>query len=474
MSLRKDFLWGGAVAAHQLEGSYNVDGKGISVADVMTAGTHGVEREITDGILPNKNYPNHEAIHFYDNYQEDIRLFHELGFKCFRTSIAWTRIFPQGDEDEPNELGLQFYDRLFDECIKYGIKPVITLSHFEMPFYLVKKYGGFRNRKCIDFFVKFATVCFERYKNKVEYWMTFNEINNQTNYQSDFATFTNSGIVYQEGEDREQIMYQAAHYELVASAEAVKIGREINPNFKIGCMLALCPIYPFSCNPKDMMASTVAMQRRNYFGDIQVRGKYPNFMLKYFERKNFKLDITKEDLDILQQGTVDYIGFSYYMSFSIKASDKTNLEYNEANDLVKNPYVPASDWGWQIDPLGLRYTMNWLFNRYQLPLFIVENGLGAFDKVEADGKIHDTYRVDYLRSHIETMIACIEEDGVDCIGYTPWGPIDLVSAGTGEMEKRYGFIHVDKNNKGEGTLKRSKKDSFDWYKEVIASNGKKL
>lgn len=299
---KADFLWGGAVAAHQLEGGWNEGGKGISVADVMTAGAHGVPREITNGVLPGKNYPNHEAIDFYHRYKEDIKLFAEMGFKCFRTSIAWTRIFPKGDELEPNEAGLKFYDDLFDECLKYGIEPVITLSHFEMPFHLVTEYGGWRNRKLIDFFVRFAEVVFRRYQHKVKYWMTFNEINNQANFHEDFAPFTNSGLKYEPGEDREPVMFQAAHYELVASALAVKAGRDINPSLRIGCMIAMCPIYPLTCAPDDMMMAMNAMHRRYWFTDVHVRGKYPQHLLNYFARRGFTLDITEEDNAALTQG----------------------------------------------------------------------------------------------------------------------------------------------------------------------------
>ena len=474
-SLRKDFLWGGAVAAHQLEGGWNKGGKGVSVADVMTVGANGVPREITNGVLQGKNYPNHEGIDFYTHYKEDIKLFAEMGFKCFRTSIAWTRIFPQGDESEPNELGLKFYDELFDECLKYGIEPVITLSHFEMPYHLVTEYGGWRNRKMIDFFVRFAEVCFTHYKDKVKYWMTFNEINNQANYNEDFAPFTNSGIAYQPGENREKIMYQAAHYELVASALAVKMGHEINPDFQIGCMIAMCPIYPLSCKPEDMMMSVSAMHKRYWFTDVHVRGYYPAYLEKYFQRKGFNLDITVEDKLLLLEGCVDYIGFSYYMSFTTESkSDNPQYDYDESKDLVRNPYVKASDWGWQIDPVGLRYAMNWFYDRYQLPLFIVENGFGAIDQLNSDGTIDDDYRIDYLKAHIKAMKTAVEEDGIDLLGYTPWGCIDLVSAGTGEIKKRYGFIYVDKDNEGQGTLKRSKKKSFDWYKQVIATNGEQL
>lgn len=473
--LPDNFLWGGAVAAHQLEGGWQEDGKGPSVADVMTIGSKDKPREITDGVLPGKNYPNHEAIDFYHRYKEDIAFFAEMGFGCFRTSIAWTRIFPKGDETEPNEAGLQFYDDLFDECLKYGIEPVVTLSHFELPYYLVTQYGGFRNRKCIDFFVRFATVCFERYKNKVKYWMTFNEINNQANFNEDFAPFTNSGIAYKPGENREEIMYQAAHYELVASAQAVKIGHEINPNFQIGCMIAMVPIYPATCKPADVLMAQKAMEKRYYFTDVHVHGFYPNHVLKYWERKGFKIDFTEKDTEDLLEGCVDYIGFSYYMSKAIaQVRGNDAFDYDESTQDTPNEYLVASDWGWQIDPEGLRYSMNWFTDMYHLPLFIVENGFGAYDQVEADGSIHDDYRIAYLRDHISEMKKAVFEDGVDLIGYTPWGCIDLVSAGTGEMDKRYGFIYVDKNNAGEGTFKRSKKDSFEWYKSVIASNGEIL
>jgi len=364
---------------------------------------------------------------------------------------------------------------LFDECLKHNIEPVITLAHFEMPYHLVKEYGGWRNRKLIDFFVNFATVCFNRYKDKVKYWMTFNEINNQADYTNKFSVFSDSGILFKDGENKEETMYQAAHYELVASAKAVEIGHKINPNFKIGCMIAMCPVYPYSCAPDDILMAQKAMQRRYYYADVHVFGKYPVNILAYWKKKNFKIDFTDEDAQILKRGCVDYIGFSYYMSFAIKhKDDNPNYEYREATDLVSNPYVEKSDWGWQIDPKGLRYGLNWFTDHYHLPLFIVENGFGAVDKIEENGEINDDYRIDYLKQHIEQMKLAVEDDGVDLMGYTPWGCIDLVSAGTGEMKKRYGFIYVDKDNDGNGTLARSKKKSFNWYKKVIESNGEIL
>lgn len=472
--LRKDFLWGGAVAANQLEGGWNKGGKGVSVIDVMTAGANGVPREITDGVIPGKNYPNHEAIDFYGHYKEDTKLFAEMGFKCFRTSIAWTRIFPNGDDEQPNEEGLRFYDDMFDELLKYGIEPVITLSHFEMPYHLAKEYGGWVNRKVIGFFVKFAEVVMKRYKDKVKYWMTFNEINNQSNVDADIFGWTCSGVRFSEYENKKEVMYQAAHHELVASAMVVKMGHEINPDMKIGCMCSFVPFYPYSCNPADIMTATECMHERFHFMDTHVRGHYPAYSLKEWEREGYQIKMEPEDEAILAEGKVDYIGFSYYMTNAVKAdvkNDTTQATDGSSSNSVPNPYVKASEWGWQIDPVGLRYALVTMYERYEIPLFIVENGFGDIDVLKEDGTCEDDARIAYLKAHIEEMKKAVEIDGVDLLGYTPWGCIDLVSFTTGEMKKRYGFIYVDKNNDGSGTLKRSKKKSFDWYKNVIASNG---
>ena len=468
---------GGAVAAHQVEGGYNKGGKGISIVDVLTGGAHGIDRVITDSIEEGKYYPNHEAVDFYGHYKEDIALFAELGFKCFRTSIAWTRIFPKGDESTPNEDGLKFYDDLFDELLKYNIEPVITLSHFEMPYHLVKNYGGWRNRKLIDFFVNFCEVVMNRYKDKVKYWMTFNEINNQSITTNPIYAFTNSGIIYEEQEDKEEVMYQAVHYEFVASAKVVKIGHEINPEFKIGCMVAAMPSYPYSCNPEDMIKFVESNREQLMFTDVHVRGHYPRHTLKLWERKNYNLDITEEDKKILKEGIVDFIGCSYYLTTVVTADKTMKTTGNDSAgkaDVVENPYLKISDWGWNIDPVGLRFYLNQLYDKYELPIFIVENGFGAEDVLKSDNTVDDDYRIEYLASHIREMKNAIEIDGVDVIGYTVWGCIDPVSFTTGEMKKRYGFIYVDKNNDGSGTLKRYKKKSFDWYKNVIKFNGEIL
>lgn len=475
--LPKNFLWGGALAAHQVEGAWNEAGRGMSIADVMTAGGNGISRKITEGILENEYYPNHEAIDFYHHYKEDIQLFKEMGLKCLRTSISWSRIFPNGTEQEPNEAGLQFYDDLFDELIKNGIEPVITLSHFEMPYNLYKEFGGFGNKDVIPLFVKFAKCVFTRYKDKVTHWMTFNEINNQADGQEDLHVWTNSAMILKETDNKEEVVFQAAMNELIASAYAVREGKKINPNFKIGCMMAYVPIYPHSCNPNDMIASLKINERRYFYSDVHVRGEVPSYTKKYWERNNYNIEISEEEKAVLKEGTVDYIGFSYYMSGTV-STDMTiegipNKDF-KGTQMVRNPYIESSDWGWPIDPVGLRYILNTVYQRYNVPLFIVENGFGAYDQLDENNFIKDDYRIDYLSKHIEQMELAIVEDGVDVIGYTPWGIIDIVSFGSGEMEKRYGMIYVDKDNKGEGTLKRSKKMSFDWYKNVIATNGAEL
>lgn len=473
----KDFLWGGAAAAHQFEGGWNQGNKGPSVADVMTAGSVNEPRKITDTIEDDQFYPNHEAIDFYHRYKEDIALFAEMGLKCFRTSINWTRIFPQGDEAEPNEEGLQFYDDVFDELLKHNIEPVITLTHFEMPLHLARKYDGFRNRKVIDFFVKFAETVFVRYKDKVKYWMTFNEINNMMDYSNPIFLWTNVGVQVQEGENPKEVMYTTAHHVLLASALAVAKGKEINPDFEIGAMVSHVPIYPINSDPENVMFAEESMRLRYFFPDIQVRGYYPNYALKEFERENLNIPILDGDKESLAKGKVDYLGFSYYMSNAIDVKTE-NHKQNEVHGSipfkVENPYIEESDWGWAIDPIGLRYTLNRFWDRYQIPLFIVENGFGAVDSIEEDGSIKDATRINYLKEHIEEMSKAVNYDGVELMGYTPWGIIDLVSFTTGEMKKRYGMIYVDRDNKGNGTLDRSKKDSFDWYKKVIESDGEVL
>ncbi|MDR1470185.1 MAG: 6-phospho-beta-glucosidase, partial [Spirochaetaceae bacterium] len=453
MSFPKGFLWGGAIAANQAEGAYREDGKGLSCADVMRGGK-GRMAEIADSRAlrrtiekPEGFFPSHEAIDFYRRYKEDIALFAEMGFKVFRTSIAWSRIFPNGDDAQPNEKGLAFYDSLFDECRKHGIEPLVTISHYESPLALTKKYNGWASRELIPLFERYARVLFKRYKDKVKYWLTFNEING-----TQFFPFFGTGALIDNPAENRQPVYQASHNQLVASALAVKACHEIIPGAKIGNMIAAMMIYPYSCRPEDVWLKTKEERKTYFYSDVQARGSYPAYMERLFERERIVLERGPEDARILREGTVDFISFSYYMSMT--ASSDPALAGAEGNLFggVKNPYLESSEWGWQIDPLGLRTLLNNLYDRYQKPLFIVENGLGAKDVVEADGSVNDDYRIDYLRDHIKAMKAAVEEDGVDLMGYTPWGCIDLVSASTGEMSKRYGFIYVDKDDEGKGTL----------------------
>ena len=471
----ENFLWGGATAANQMEGAYREDGKGLTIADVLPGGKVRLERIAGKAPLEidiiKYTYPNHEGIDFYHRYKEDIALFAEMGFKCYRMSISWARIFQNGDEDTPNEKGLKFYDQVFDELLTHGIEPVVTISHYEMPLYLAKEYGGWQDRRLIGYFERYAKVLFERFKSKVKYWITFNEIN------SAFMMPVMSLGFSCERDDpkRNQAIFQALHHQFIASALAVKACREIIPGVKIGSMMIAAPVYPYSSNPADILCALQEDQKMNYYcTDVQVRGRYPAFSRRIFEESGVKLDIKDGDLEIIAQGTVDYISFSYYMSRTEKAQ-KTTEEQSMGNMLsgVKNPYLEASEWGWEIDPAGLRITLNQLYDRYQVPLFIVENGLGATDKVEDDGSINDDYRIAYMQSHLAAAADAIA-DGVDLIGYTSWGCIDLVSAGTGQYSKRYGFIYVDKHDDGSGTLERSRKKSFFWYKGVIASNGEAL
>lgn len=471
MSLPKNFLWGGATAANQCEGGYLEGNKGLGTVDVIPWGEH--RRAVMLGKLhyndlPEDAYfPSHEAIDLYHNYKEDIKLFAEMGFKCYRFSFAWSRIFPTGEEAEPNEEGLAFYEAFIDELLSYNIEPVVTICHFDVPLALEQKYGSWRSRKLIDSYVRYCEVIFKRFKGKVKYWMTFNEINMLMH-----LPFMGAGIMFRDGEDEVQVKYQAAHNELVASALATKLAHEIDPNNKVGCMLAAGQYYPYSCNPEDVFDAMEKDKGNYFFIDVQSRGAYPNYAKRFLERNQIHIEMDPDDERILRENTVDYIAFSYYTS-RLTSANPDICEKTAGNVIagLRNPHLKASEWGWQIDPLGLRITMNALYDRYQKPLFIVENGLGAVDTLTEDGTVEDDYRIAYLEAHIKAMTDAVEIDGVDLIGYTPWGCIDLVSASTGEMKKRYGFIYVDKDNEGYGTLKRYKKKSFEWYKNVIKNNG---
>ena len=461
------FLWGGAVSANQCEGAYDVDGKGLSIADCMTRGSKTAPRQFTHGLIPGEYYPSHEAIGFHDRFKEDIKLFAELGFKCFRTSINWTRIFPSGDEKEPNEAGLRFYDALFDECLKYGIQPLVTISHYELPVGLIEKYGSFKSRETIECYLRFCETLFRRYRNKVKYWITFNEIN-VIQLKPELAV----GIRL-EAKPLTDI-YTAAQHMLLASAKAVCLAHAINPDFSLGMMMLYPSFYADTCRPEDQLLTLEAAESHYFYSDVQVRGHFSKRSKQFLRRSEIPYLMTEEDEKILAAGTVDFVGLSYYNSNVVSASSHRDISPGNMLNTFNNPYLKASEWGWSIDPIGLRIALNNLYARYERPLFIVENGLGAEDVVSADGCIHDDYRIAYIREHIKQMAAAIAEDGVELIGYTIWGCIDLVSAGTGEMKKRYGLIHVDRDDDGNGSLERRKKDSFYWYKKVIASNGQDL
>ena len=472
MPFPEGFLWGGATAANQCEGAYDEGGRGLANVDVAPVGPDRRavvtgERKMFD-FDDEHFYPAKGSIDMYHRYKEDIALFAEMGFKCYRLSIGWTRIFPNGDEDQPNEEGLAFYEDLFRECRKHGIEPLVTITHFDCPMHLIREYGGWRNRKMIDFYERLVRVLFTRYKGLVKYWLTFNEINMLLH-----APFMGAGICFEPGENREAVKYQAAHHELLASAIATKIGHEVDPENKIGCMLASGSVYPRTCKPEDVWAAMEFARENYFFIDVQSRGAYPNYALKKMERDGVMPKMERGDTEILAAYPVDFISFSYYNTRCMSA-DAADTSEGNMFETAKNPYLEETEWGWPIDPKGFRTTINEIYDRYQKPLFVVENGLGAVDEPDENGYVADDYRIDYLRAHIEQMKLAIEEDGVPMLGYTTWGPIDLVSAGTGEMKKRYGFIYVDRDNEGNGTLERSRKKSFDWYKKVIATNGEDL
>lgn len=472
MPLRSDFLWGGALAANQCEGGFDQGGRGLANADLLPFGEGRIAVIRGDDVPleaePGRYYPAREAIDFYHHYREDIALFGEMGFKALRLSIAWSRIFPNGDDAEPNEEGLAFYEDVFRVCREQGIEPVVTLNHYDMPMHLVTAYGGWRNRALVEFFERFARTVFTRYAGQVRYWLTFNEINIMTS-----ACFMGAGIIFHEGEDRYRSIYSAVHHVLVASARAVRVCHEFVPGGQIGCMLNAGIYYPATCNPADVKAAQDENRKHYMFTDVQVRGVYPCYVLKEYERQGFKIPWDEDDREVLAANTVDFVSFSYYSTRVVEA----NAEGKYDSNLLKsapNPYLKLEPWGRFIDPLGLRITMNDIYDRYQKPLFIVENGLGAVDEPNEEGYIEDNYRIEYLRAHLKAMKDAVEEDGVDLMGYTCWGPIDLVSVATGQMSKRYGFIYVDLDDEGNGTRKRTKKKSFDWYKKVISSNGEDL
>lgn len=481
----KNFLWGGAVAANQCEGAFLEDGKGLNVSDVSKGLLNtpkmkwNKDKWVAD--IENENILNHKGIDFYHHYKEDLALMKEMGFKAFRTSISWARIFPNGDEEIPNEEGLKFYDNLFDEMNKLGIEPVVTLSHYETPLHLLTEYGGWLNEKMIEYWQNYVSIVFNRYKGKIKYYLTFNEINNL--FKIPFAA---GGVLDIHPKHTEKVnedltkkdLYQAAHYIALANAKTVKLIHEIDPNAKIGAMLSLSSLvtYPKTCNPSDVIAAMNFQHQQMFFLDLFCKGIYPGYAKREWDELDIKPKMNDGDLELIKNYTVDYIAFSYYKSCVISDGEvmktDTGGAYGANNEYIKI-YSPEP-WRWPVDPKGLRYLCNFLNDHYNLPLFIVENGIGLKESLNDGTVLEDEFRIEYVKEHLKQLKEAIK-DGCDVIGYLYWGPIDIISAGTGVIDKRYGFVYVDLNNDGSGTFKRYKKTKcFNWYKNVISSNGENL
>ena len=476
------FLWGGATAANQIEGGWREGGKGWSVsdaarahfdADVKDYSRHNqiTTRDIEEALAHPEdevNYPKRHGSDFYHHYKEDIALMAQMGFKVYRMSIAWSRIYPNGDDEQPNEEGLQFYDDVFDELKKYSIEPLVTMSHYEPPLNLVLNYDGWYSREVVGFFEKYVKTICERYKHKVKYWLTFNEVDSMIRHP-----YTTGGLIEDRfpGKNFEEVCYQAMHHQFVASALATKICHEIIPDSQVGCMITKLTYYPYTCKPEDVLETQRRMRSIYAYSDTQVFGEYPSTLLSYYKNHNIHIVKQPGDDQIMKQYPVDFVSFSYYMS-SCVAADETGLDVTPGNTIlaVKNQYLETSEWGWQIDPIGLRISLVDLYDRYRKPLFVVENGLGAKDELTSDGQVHDPYRIDYLRKHFKCMLDAIEEDGVELMGYTSWACIDLISESTKQISKRYGYIYVDLDDLGNGTYNRIRKDSFYWMQKVIENN----
>jgi 6-phospho-beta-glucosidase len=468
MKMRADFLWGGSIAAHQCEGAFEADGKGLAIMDLVSVGDFGDVRAIHETIHEGVRYPSHTGIDFYHHYREDIKLLAELGFKALRISIDWSRIFPKGDEPEPNEKGIAFYQAVVDELLKYNIEPIVTLYHFEMPIHLVTQYGSWANRKVVDYYVRYCQTMFNSLKGKVRYWVTFNEMNHldpQTEVSNIF-TYILSGLKYSELSDKAQTLATIGYNMTLASCQAVALGHQIDSNNQIGCVFGIEPVYPVDCDPKNVLKAFKQMDRDFYQIDAMCNGQFPEYKLREYGAQDIQLLVSSEDQEIFKNGRIDFIGMNYYASSVAEyegAAEKESALFGGLN----NPYLETSSWGWTIDPVGLRYLLNYTYRKYGLPILVTENGLGAVDEVDSHGQIHDDYRIEYLKKHINELKKAVEIDQVDCFGYLMWGPIDLISATTGQMSKRYGFIHVDQNDDGTGTLQRRKKDSFYWFQKMI-------
>lgn len=467
------FLWGGAMTASQCEGAWDEDGKGICLPDLLRnrggARKDKINVEMTTGeirqALEDKDsyFPRRKGIDFYHTYRDDIRLLKELGINSFRTSINWARIFPNGDDKQPNEAGLRFYENVVDEFLKNGIEPVITLSHYEMPLHLPLTYKGWYSRDMIPLFLKYCKTVMERLKGKVHYWIPVNEINLIMQ-----ESFLHLGVPSDQVENVMEAKYRALHHELLAVCELTWLAKEIDPENKIGAMVTSQLAYPKTCSPEDTLAALLHNQRENYFLDVLTRGRYPNSMFRFFEEQGFDIDYRETDETILHYGKADFIGLSYYFCRTVDRDSVRNLR----NPDLDNEYLKRNEWGWSMNPIGLRYTLNELYDRYQLPIFLLEFGLGAHDTVE-NGQIHDTERIRYMKDHLLQLKESLY-DGVPVIGALMWAPIDIVSNSSAEMSKRYGVVYVDLDDEGHGSGKRIKKDSFYWFQNVIRTNGKEI
>lgn len=475
MKINKNFFWGGSIAAHQCEGAFDKAGKGPAIMDYVTVGAYGQPREIHSQLSEVSRYPSHEGIDFYHRYKEDVALFAEMGFTALRISIDWSRIYPMGDEELPNQAGITFYQNLVDELLKHGIEPIVTLYHFEMPIHLVQEYGSWQNRQVVDFYLRFCQTMFEALRGKVKYWVTFNEMNHidpQTE-ASDIFTYIIAGLKYSELEDKEQTLAMIGYNMTLASVLAVELCHKVDPTNQIGCVFGIEPVYPVDCNPINVMNAFKQMDRDFYQIDAMCNGEFPAYKLAEYEAQGIDINISEEDKIAFAKGKLDFIGMNYYAS-SVAEYEGAESEKSALFGGLQNPYLKTSKWGWTIDPIGLRYLLNYTYRKYGLPIIVTENGLGAVDEFSADGQIHDDYRIDYLEQHVRELKMAVEIDQVDCFGYLTWGPIDLVSATTGQMSKRYGFIHVNLDDEGNGDLSRTPKESFNWYKQVIATNAENI
>lgn len=469
----KKILYGGATANSQYEGGFGVSGKGMDTQDCRpylkrTSNATTSTRLLTQENInyaktetDNKKFPFRTASKGYEFWEEDIELIKELGLHVYRLSISWARLYPQGDEEEPNQEGIAYYDKIIKKVHEAGIKIFLTMNHFCYPLHLIESYGGWTNRKLIDFYLRYAKTVFENWGEYIDFYLPFNEIN--AGY---FSPFNGVGLIREEDKPYDQSkIFLSLHHQFVASAKVIELGHKMVRG-QFGCMAACFCYYPYSCKPEDNLKYVKDEEVYQWFFlDVLSRGIYPSYMNRFFKENNISFEVTEEDLRLLRENPADFVSFSYYQS-CVVSTDEREMTAGNLVVTTKNPYLKATDWGWQIDPIGLRITLNKVYDRYQKPLFISENGLGYKDVLEDDGTIHDSYRIDYLKTHFEQIDEAIL-DGVDLLGYIMWGIIDIVSAGSCEMEKRYGVVYVNADNEGNGDYKRIKKESFAWYQKFL-------